>query len=378
MTKTLTFGVFILSIILTGSVGLATAQIASEPQSPAPIVRQGSGKGDSTPNAEVDGLRITTAREDLAGATTVRKAPGDFNGDGKTDFSIVRPGPGEGSGTLTWWIRLNGPNTFSGTQWGFNSDFIVPADFDGDGKDDIAIWRRQTGNSGFYVIRSSDNTFSFTHIGQPGDDPLVVADYTGDGVDDPAIYRAGAGNGQSFFWYSPSSGPFVGQFAGLPWGMGGDIALIGDYNGDGVADFTVARVEGNASVVYTMFGTVDGSVGETRRTIWGLPSDIFVPGDYDGDGKTDLAVTRWVGSTVRWIYLPSSGAPIAYIPWGLSNGTDLEAHGDYDGDGITDLAIWRTSGTLRGYFIVRLSGGGVLYEHWGGLPGDAPTIWEFK
>ncbi len=337
------------------------------------IYGQGTGKNRTGDRFDVLATAETSAVSD---------APGDFNGDGKTDFSIVRPGPGGGSGTLTWWIRLNGPNTYSGTEWGFNSDFIVPADFDGDGKDDIAIWRSQTGNSGFWIIKSSDNTFSFVHIGQPGDDPLVVADYTGDGVDDPAIYRAGAGNSQSFFWYSPSSGPFVGQFAGLPWGMGGDTALIGDYNGDGVADFTVARVEGNASVVYTMFGTVDGSPGEITSTIWGLPNDFYVPGDYDGDGKTDLAVTRWVGPVIRWIYLPSSGAPIAYIPWG-SNATDLEVHGDYDGDGITDLAVWRAPerdnpAPLDGYFIVRLSTGGVLYEHWGGLFGDSPTIWELK
>ncbi len=336
------------------------------------FVRQGSGSGVSTPNAEVDGLRVTTAWADLGGSA-VRDAPGDFNGDGKTDFSIVRPGPGGGPDKLTWWIRLNGVNTHSVTSFGIGSDFFVPADYDGDGSDDIAIWR-STGGSGFWVLRSSDNTATFTSFGQPGDDPFVVADYTNDGTDDMAIFRKGDLNSE--FWILPSSGPYKGQHALVQWGFQEDIALFGDYNGDGFADFTVVRDEGGRAVVYTRWGSLDLAFSGSKTEAWGLPTDFFVPGDYDGDGTTDLAITRYLGSNIRWIIKPSGGGPIRHLNWGL-NATDLEAHGDYDGDGITDLAIWRHTGDLAGYFIVRLSGGGVMWESWGG-PGDSPTIWEFK
>jgi hypothetical protein len=322
----------------------------------------------------LDGIRFATAWTDLAGV--VRDAPGDFNGDGRTDFSIVRPGPGGSAGSLTWYIRHNGPNTTRFQQFGLNSDFILPADFDGDGSDDITVWRGQGANIGFWILSSKTGTASFNQFGQAGDDPVVIADYTNDGADDMAIYRRGTAQG--YFWIWPSSGPYKGRFAAVPWGndQTGDTALFGDYNGDGFADFTIYRTEGNQQRIWTLFGSAD-LLNQTFKTeLFGGTSYLFVPGDYDGDGTTDLAATRIVGSAIQWIYKPSAGGPVAYINWGAS-ATDLEVQGDYDGDGKTDLAIWRNSGALVGYYIVRLSNGGVMYEQWGSA-GDTPTIWEFK
>jgi hypothetical protein len=349
------------------------------------FLRQGSGGGFSSPNAELDGLRIATAWADIGGA--IRRAPGDFNGDGRTDFSIVRPGPGGGTGNLTWWIRHNGPNTARIETFGLGSDYILPADYDGDGSDDIAIWRPQTGMTGFWILSSKTGTASFSQFGQAGDDPAVIADYTNDGADDMAIYRSSSTQG--YFWILPSSGPYKNQKVAVPWGVDRDpindrdTALLGDYNGDGYADFTIYRVEGGQYRVWTLFGSADLLNKSFRTEVFGSATaqDLFVPGDYDGDGTTDLAVTRYVGSVIRWIYKPSLGTtPVQYINWGL-NATDLEVHGDYDGDGKTDLAIWRAPGVdpapLDGYYIVRLSNGGVMYQQWG-MRSDTPTIWEFK
>ena len=324
-----------------------------------------------------------------AARATSHNAPGDFDGDGKTDFSIVRPSGGGGSGTLTWWIRTNGTNNISATPFGLNSDNIIPADFDGDGHDDITIYRSTGGGQpGFWVLYSKTGTAGFSPFGQNGDDPFVVADYTNDGIDDLAIYRPDPVQG--FFWFWPSSGPYVGQYAGVPWGNDRgtaieqrDTALFGDYNGDGFADFTIYRLEGTRFRVWTLFGSAD-LLGQTWTTEqFGGGNDFFVPGDYNGDGATDLAVTRFVGAAIRWIYKESGTGVVRQINWGLSS-SDIEAHGDYDGDGTTDLAIWRSPGAnpapLDGYFIIRLSGspGGVRYEPWGGLLGDLPTIWELK
>ncbi len=341
------------------------------------FVRQGTGAGFSTPNAEIDGLRISTAWADIGGGATApeHRAPGDFDGNGRTDFSIVREGPGGAAGNFIWWIKLNGPNTTSVTPFGLNSDFILPADYDGDGADDIAIWRGQQGTHGFWVLNSSTGTASFHPFGQAGDDPVVVADYSGDGVDDFAIYRRDPVQG--YFWMWLSSGPYSNQYSAVPWGSGDDSALFGDYNGDGFGDFTVTRVEGQRIRIWTLFGSAD-LLGQNFTTdVFGGLSDLFVPGDYDGDGATDLAVTRWVGNSLRWIYKPSSGGTVVQTNWGIGSGFDFEVHGDYDGDGTTDLAVWRTSGALAGYYIVRLSSGGVRYEPWGTV-NDTPTIWEFK
>ena len=101
--------------------------------------------------------RISKSGNSPAASNTMHDAPGDFNGDGRTDFSIVRQGIGGGSGTLTWWIRLNGPNTHSARPFGFNSDFIVPADYDGDGADDRSTRAADTAACGSRGTRTGDN-----------------------------------------------------------------------------------------------------------------------------------------------------------------------------------------------------------------------------
>lgn len=303
-------------------------------------------------------------------------APLDFNGDGKTDFGVVRSTPAVGGTQARWYNLINETNGAENqVDFGVTSDSITPGDFDGDGKDDIAVWRSATDNSFFIILQSSTNTVRYVRFGIPNDDPFLIADYDGDGIDDPAIFRKGATDGaQSQFWWFGSYGITKGVQVVVNWGVGADTAAPGDYNGDGKADFLVNRTVGTRAVMFIHYGTggFDATSPNDTQTRFGLTSDLIVPGDYDGDGKTDIAVSRAEGAALAWYFLPSAGGAIQRLAWGRSSG-DSEVQGDYDGDGKTDYAVWRSSAGNPGvFFILRSSNQTVQYQNWG-LFGDAPT-----
>ncbi len=299
----------------------------------------------------------------------------DFDGDNKTDFAIMRAA--SATGQATWWIRTNAGVNLPAQDWGLGfgywsnqvnlGDACTPADFDGDGKTDIAVWRAGAPfSAGFYILQSTTSTLRSVQFGQTGDDPTVVDDYDGDGKADPAVYRVGASGQQSYYFYQGSLNNPSNTITYVPWGTGGDFSAPGDYDGDGKADAAVYRPGGgNGGAPQNGYYIRKSSDGSSLFVSFGFGASGLlsrggtVKGDFDGDGKNDIAwIQRVSGGNLQWYILGSSTGTTTVTSFGLQ-AFDLPAVGDYDGDGKSDIAVWRTGQAAdQTFFLWRPSSGG--------------------
>ena len=213
-------------------------------------------------------------------------APGDFDGDGKTDRAVFR----EDSGAWHWIATGDpGPTPTPRTfYYGTTGDIAVPADYDGDNIDDIAVWRPSNGY--WYIRQSSDDQDIYVQWGEEDDVP-APADYDGDGNDDQAVFRLKNG----IWWLNIEARTISFQF-----GLEGDVPVAGYYDDDASADIAVWRPsEGRWYIAFAA-----GNYETYQAVSWGLEDDVAVPGDYDGDGRTDIAV--WRPSDGIWYILEST------------------------------------------------------------------------
>jgi hypothetical protein len=104
--------------------------------------------------------------------------------------------------------------------FGFSTDKPVAADYDGDRRTDIAVWRPSNGF--WYYLRSSDNGFTGFPFGLNGDIPQP-ADRDGDGKADFVVFRQSAAPGQTY-WYSWLSA--TGTLKSEQWGQMTDVPAL--------------------------------------------------------------------------------------------------------------------------------------------------------
>ena len=147
---------------------------------------------------------------------------------------------------------------------------------------------------------------------------------------DLAVWRPSSG-----YWYVMGVGGSVQ--ASQAWGTSSDKTVPGDYDGDGKTDFSVFR----PSTGYWYI--TNSSDGATQGISFGQSGDITAPADYDGDGKTDAAVFRpnTSNNTGTWYIRQSSDSQVTYQTFGLDD--DVPVATDFDGDGMADIAVWRNS-----------------------------------
>jgi hypothetical protein len=223
-----------------------------------------------------------------------------------------------------WTLRAENTNTKT-IGYGVPQDVPFMGDWDCDGVDTPGLYRR---SDGFAYLRNSnttgvaDVTFLF---GIPGDLP-VAADFDGDGCDTVSIYRPSE---QRFYIINRlgSNGGGLGAADYFyDFGVPGDIPVAGDWNGDGIDTAGLRRP--SDGFVYLRNTNTTGVADVSY--FYGDPGDRPVAGDWDDDGVDSFGLFRPSNST---FYLKNGNSTgVADISFPLGNASSMPVAGDFDLD----------------------------------------------
>ncbi len=268
--------------------------------------------------ADQDGTPIKTLRFGVPGATPVT---GDWDGSGVTKIGVFLDG--------LWFLDLNGNGIWDENDlWiklGKKGDQPVAGDWDGDGKTDIGIFGPQW-NGDLKALAADPglpNALNPPAAKRPKNVPP-----------DPADAAAG---------YRTMKKGHAGRMRSdvidhvFQYGRKGDVAVVGDWNGDGIYSIGIFR---DGTWYLDIDG--DGRWSDADAVVeFGQPGDVPVVGDWTGDGISKLGVYRngkFILDTNNNRQLDANDKVIE-----LGGPGDKPVVGDWTGDGVDKVGVYRDS-----------------------------------
>ena len=327
------------------------------------------GYGDGTFRSSLNYYAATTAY-----AYSFGMATGDFNGDGQTDFVI---GNNCSSCTtpmgITVFLSRPDGSLQPGVNYGTSNSlgFVAVADFNGDGKLDIAATDY---NGGVVQLFNGDGAGNFTvgsvfntDLASNAPYGIVVGDFNKDGHPDLAIANY---NGLDVaILLNDGSGNFPVPVPVALNNYTWEGLATADINGDGNLDLVLPAYYGTSVAV--LLGNGDGTFQPEQDLPLGAstPANVLLA-DLNGDGKVDMAVTLDGGSGQDLAIALGNGdgtfGAFSILPSSLQNYNLDSPYPEYlqaadvDGDGKTDLVYanseYGTIGVLFG------QGNGTFYD----------------
>jgi uncharacterized protein (TIGR03437 family) len=276
-------------------------------------------------------------------------AAGDFNGDGVIDLAATQGGvavlDGNGDGTF------GAPRALPG---GGSGLFLTAADLNGDQRLDLIAVEdvRPSGNVAVYLAGAGG---SFSRTAYPvGMSPrsVAAADFNGDQRPDLAVANFGdltAPAGVSLLLATAGGG--FGATTRLDAGFSINTVAAGDFNGDGRMDLAAA---GQLTAAPSFLFGVRVMLGNGAGGFQALPDletsygpNSLSAEDFNGDGLLDLAIAHCCGQTDMSLLLGNGDGTFRSISFPGGASPAAVAAGDFDGDGALDLAVTGAPGGAR-------------------------------
>jgi uncharacterized repeat protein (TIGR01451 family) len=326
------------------------------------------GPGDDTSN--VIFFEVTPATPSItlsppaafnAGSGPSSVAVGDFNGDSKQDLAVVN-----GNSNSVSILLGNGDGTFQSHvdyPTGAQPSSVAIGDFNGDGKLDLAIANQNCPSfacgpgSISILLGRGDGTFETAMQFSTGPAPHSVAlgDFNRDGKLDLVVANTFPGSpipGEISVLLGNGDGTFQpALYYGTGSGTGPAFVAVGDFNHDGKLDLAVANslcgtTCGNTAgtIIAVLLGNGDGTfLAPVNYTVGSEPISIAV-GDFNHDGKLDLAVANDNGSNVSILLGNGDGTFQPAVNYSTPFNPVSVAMGDFNGDGKLDLVTANNPG----------------------------------
>jgi hypothetical protein len=258
-------------------------------------------------------------------------AVGDFNHDGKLDLAVTSDSGvsillGKGNGTFQKAV------TYAA---GMNPDYVAVGDFNHDGKLDLVVANRHSGTVSV-LLGKGDGTFKKAVNYAAGAVPVAIAvgDFNHDGKLDLAVadYNGG-GPGKVQILMGKGDGTFKAPVA-YTTSTGAQAVVAADFNGDGKTDLAVANSDGNVSVLINKGnGTFKPAVN------YAAGQGSLAVGDFNHHGKLDLATINPGSGTVSVLGGNGDGTFQAAVATPVGGSPTAVVAGDFNNDHLPDLAV---------------------------------------